>query len=138
MSQPWLRRILFSRRARRGWTLALWLLSAAVVALALMPWTVEMPSSGWDKADHVAAFAALAFVGLFAWRGHPAVHRRVLFGLLALGVAIELAQTLVPGRMADWRDVVADTAGVLMGLGVASWLSRRLDRRVQPRPDDAA
>lgn len=138
MSLPWLRRILFSRRARRGWTLALWLLSAIVVAFAVMPWSIEMPSSGWDKADHVAAFAALAFVGLFARRGHPAVHRRILSGLLALGVAIELAQTLVPGRVADWRDVVADAAGALIGLGCASWLSRRMDRRAQLRPDDAA
>jgi VanZ family protein len=138
MSQPWLRRILFSRRARRGWALALWLLVAIVVALALMPWSIEMPSSGWDKADHVAAFAALAFVGLFAWRDHPAVHRRVLFGLLALGVAIELAQMLVPGRMADWRDVIADTAGVMLGLSLATWLSSRMDRRAQQRPDDTA
>jgi VanZ family protein len=115
----------------------LWLLSAIVVAFALMPWSIDMPSSGWDKADHVAAFAVLAFTGLWAWRDHPTVHRRVLVSLLALGVAIELAQILVPGRMADWRDVVADTAGVLIGLGVASWLSRRLDRRRQPRPDDA-
>ena len=88
MSLPWLRRILFSRRARRGWTLALWLLSAIVVAFAVMPWSIDMPSSGWDKADHVAAFAALAFVGLFARRGHPAVHRRILSRLLALGVVI--------------------------------------------------
>lgn len=138
MSLPWLRRFLFSRRARRGWTIALWLVSAIVVALALMPWSVELPSSGWDKADHVAAFAALAFLGLFAWRGRQAVHRRIVLSLLALGVAIELAQTLVPGRMADWRDVIADSVGVLLGLVVASWLARRMDRRSHERPDDVA
>jgi VanZ family protein len=136
MSRPWLRRILFSRRARHGWTVALWFTSALVVAMALMPWSIELPSSGWDKADHVAAFAALAVCGLFAWRGHPAVHRRVVLGLLALGIAIEFAQALVPGRMADWRDVLADAAGVLLGLTLAGWTARRMDRRTQPRPDD--
>lgn len=115
--------------------MALWVVAGVVVALALTPWSVDLPSSGWDKGDHVAAFATLAVCGLFAWRGHPAVHRRVVMGLIALGIAIELAQMLVPGRMADWRDVFADAAGALLGLTLASWIARRMDRRMQARPD---
>lgn len=136
MSRTRLRRFLFSRRARLGWAAALWITAGAVITLALAPWSVDLPSSGWDKGDHVAAFATLAACGLFAWRGHPALHSRVVLGLLALGVAIELAQSLIPGRMADWRDVLADAAGVMLGLTLASWFARRMDRRVQARPDD--
>jgi VanZ family protein len=131
-----LRRALFSPAARRGWLVALAVLVVAVLVLALSPDDVPLPSSGWDKLDHAAAFAALATCGMFAFRGRHAVAIRTTLGLLALGGAIELAQTQVPGRSADWHDLAADAVGIALGLFAASVTVRHLERRATPRDND--
>jgi VanZ family protein len=128
-----LRRALFSPAARRVWAAALAVLVIAVLVLALSPGAGVLPTSGWDKLDHATAFAALATCGLFANRGQAAVELKVALGLLALGLSIEAIQTQVPGRSADWHDVVADAVGIALGLLLASLVARRLDRRMHPR-----
>jgi hypothetical protein len=40
-----------------------------VMALALMPSEVRMPSTGWDKSDHLLAFFVIALLG--GGRGLP-------------------------------------------------------------------
>jgi VanZ family protein len=127
-----LRRALFSRAARRVWALLLLVLTAFVLYMALSPHP-RVPTLGWDKANHVAAFAALAFTGLFALRARPRPVFWVSFGLLALGGAIELAQARVPGRASDGLDLLADACGIVLGLMPALALARRMDRRKKPR-----
>jgi len=93
---------------------------AAVLAVALWPLEVPVPlHTGWDKADHVAAFAALGLLGMAAW---PRERARVFAFLLAYGAAIELLQGLSGYRQADWRDFVADGLGVGLAwaVGVAT------------------
>jgi len=52
-------------------------------------------------------------------------------GLLSL--AVEAAQaTLVPGRVASWADVAANTAGAVLGALVGLWLRRRGPGRTAP------
>jgi VanZ family protein len=123
---------MFSRRARIGWAVALATLALVVGAKALVPHPTG-PTLGWDKANHAAAFAVLAFTGLFTFRSSARPLFWVSFLLMAFGVGIEIAQLYVPGRSADLADVVADAAGIVLGLAVADTLARRLERRRHPR-----
>ena len=69
-----------------------------------------------DKLEHGAAYAALAFL--------PAIHERQRFviaaalGAVALGVALEFGQLYSGWRDFEIGDMVADAAGVCVGLGI--------------------
>ncbi|MGE3245877.1 MAG: VanZ family protein [Beijerinckiaceae bacterium] len=86
-----------------------------ILACALAPLASRMPfASYWDKLDHAAAFAALAFLSALAF---PVLRARVIAPiLLAFGVAIEILQ-LIPSlnRSAEFGDLFADVAGIAIG-----------------------
>ena len=105
-----------------AWRACFWMCVVAVLVLSLMPPAPHMPSTGWDKANHLLAFAVLAWLGCSAW---------VLCGLLAFGVLIEGLQSLTPYRVAEWADLWADALGLALGWG--AWaVSVAARRRVQP------
>jgi VanZ family protein len=120
-------------RRPRFW-LGLWWLaifSGAVVSLVPPP-PMEVPA-GSDKLVHFFAYGTLAVcaVQLFATR---LALLRACVGLVALGIALELAQeALTDARMLDPRDAVANTLGVLVGALVVRTPLRdallRIDRR---------
>ena len=72
-----------------------------------------------DKVEHAVMYALLAFL--------PTIHERrsvvlaAAAGALALGVGLEFAQRLVGWRTFETGDMIADAAGVCLGLafGVA-------------------
>ncbi|AXE39731.1 VanZ family protein [Acidipropionibacterium virtanenii] len=71
-------------------------------------------------------------VGAVAWWWRRSVPRNVVVGLVAT-VFIETIQGLfLPHRVADPRDVVANTAGALIGSLVCWWTSAALRRRDTP------
>lgn len=99
--------------------LGLWLLAiAAVIVLSLLPpppLPMQVPRH-FDKLEHLLAYALLAAgaVLLFARRR---TQGWLAAGLLALGVALEFAQSLLTQtRVADPADVAANAAGVAIGL----------------------
>lgn len=106
-------------RRPRLW-LGIWFaMLAAVIVLSLVPppdMQVPLPDHA-DKAEHLLAYAALAFAGLQLF-GSRAALAWMAVGLVALGVGLELAQgTLVPAvRRMDWLDAVANTVGVMLGV----------------------
>lgn len=70
----------------------------------------------WDKALHFTAYFGLALMTTIAVRAD----RRALWwalGLVAMGGVLEIVQGLT-GRDADLFDELANTLGVLTGLGV--------------------
>ncbi|MFP8778190.1 VanZ family protein [Hydrogenophaga sp. RWCD_12] len=69
----------------------------------------------WDKAQHAAGFAALAFIGRVAY---PLRLRRLLIGLLFYGALIELAQSATGWRYGDANDWLADAVGIVIGVGL--------------------
>src|SRR5262249_34376643 len=80
----------FTLRPPRAVLLALfWTAAVTVGAFALMPITIHLPSTGWDKANHALAFAILAWLGVPCW---PQRRAQVLVALAAYGGAIEIAQ----------------------------------------------
>ena len=109
--------------ARRGWRAALGLALLAVAWLAFDPAPPPAADTGWDKANHVLAFAVLAWLASLAAWPHPRHRLAVAAGLLAYGVLIEAVQSQLPARSAEWADLAADAVGIACGLlAAAPWL----------------
>lgn len=105
------------------WRLSVWAAGLVCgVTYALLPGRLADRIGHAGSHEHALAFAALTAAGMAAaeWRRAGLV----AVGTLALGVAIEFAQTLVPGRGFEWQDIAADLAGVAAGwLAAAAWTS---------------
>lgn len=113
------------RWRRPGVTAWRWLLAIAMLAflvLSLIPPLPSMPSTGWDKSNHMLGFAVLAVLGHAAWPGRTWA---VFVGLLAYGGLIEVLQSFTPDRMAEWGDLLADGVGLLIGKAFALLFMRR-------------
>ncbi|WP_447772848.1 VanZ family protein [Variovorax boronicumulans] len=103
---------------------AFWVCVCAILALSLAPPSMPMPSTGWDKSNHVLAFATLAFLANKAWPGRI----WLLPSLLAYGALIEILQSFTPDRYAEWSDLWADGLGLLVGQVFArlmNWAAQR-------------
>ncbi|MEJ7930604.1 VanZ family protein [Ramlibacter sp. AN1015] len=109
-------------RGPSQWRLALFACCAAVLVLATMPIQGPVPTTGWDKSDHVLAFVVL---GLLGQRAYPCAVARCQLSLLCFGAGIELLQWMLPHRFAEWRDLMADGAGLVLALTITS-LGRRV------------
>jgi VanZ family protein len=80
-----------------------------------------------DKAAHLLAFTALAcsaHLGFHASRGDT--RTALLLGgiLLVYGGLIEVMQLFVPGRSAQWGDLLADGVGIALGISLAALMLR--------------
>jgi VanZ family protein len=112
------------------WLGRLALIAAVVVCLLPMPKS-PIPIEGSDKLEH-----ALGWLLITLWYAQLTADARALLaraaGFLALGAAIELAQSLTTWRSADPWDLLANAAGVaagvLLGLSPARGILARLDR----------
>lgn len=113
-------------RYRSWWIAGGVAMTVVVIALSLLP-AADLPSVPlWDKFEHAFAYFALA-----AWFGgivRPDRYLRLALVLVALGIAIEIAQGVMGlGRSADPRDVLANATGIALGLvvallGVSGWM----------------
>ncbi|MBL8303097.1 MAG: VanZ family protein [Ideonella sp.] len=88
-----------------------------VCLIAFNPHTRHLPTTGWDKLNHLLAFTSL---GLAAWWAYPGARWSAFVALLGFGVLIELVQTQIPGHSAEAADLLAD----LLGLGTAALVAR--------------
>jgi VanZ family protein len=70
-----------------------------------------------DKWLHGLTFLFLSiwFAGLFA----RSTYWRIALGLTLFGFLVEGCQILISSRTADWLDIAANTAGIIVGLAVA-------------------
>jgi hypothetical protein len=75
----------------------------------------------YDKIQHFASYAVLAF--LPAIHERPRVVKAVVFGLIGLGVLLEVGQ-LLESRDFEIRDMAANTIGVFVGIA-AGWPVRK-------------
>ena len=111
---------------RRLWLVLSVGLVAIVVAGSLSPGGGTMPVG--DKMQHALAYFALAawFAGLTPRRNYP----WVAAALLLFGLCMELLQhTLTAHRVADARDMAANSIGIAAGIvaayvGLGAWAQR--------------
>lgn len=99
------------------WQALGWSGVATIAALSLRPHPPQLPGLfGWDKVQHVLAYAALM------WWFHQAFPGRVrsVLGLLALGVALEFLQAQTSHRTFDYADMVANALGIVLGLALTT------------------
>lgn len=111
------------------WRLAFTLCLLAVLVLALLPDPDPRLSTGWDKGNHLLAFAALAFLGCASLPGRWLT---VALALLGYGALIEVAQGLTGYRYAEWADLLADSLGIALGLAIHAALCHVGRRIFQP------
>lgn len=121
--------MMFPRQHMKVWRVAFHACAIAVLLLATMPVQETMPTTGWDKTNHLAAFLVL---GLLGQRAYPATQVACQFGLLGFGAGIELLQSALPHRDAAWLDLLADAAGLVLALGLSFLWFSTLGRRTQP------
>jgi VanZ family protein len=119
-------RLIASPLARRAWRVLLVLLLLAVGYLAIAPAPPDGVDLGWDKANHLLAFSALTVAACFGFPGTPRRVAGIAAAQLAFGALIELVQASIPGRDAEWSDLLADSVGIAVGCLVASWTLRSL------------
>lgn len=122
-------------------TLKTWIL--VVAYLALIFGVSSIPQGQFtrayfkvsDKLAHLAEYAGFGLLLTVAFRNSfRRVRRWVLMVIVvligaAVGALDETYQTMVPGRERELLDWVADVAGVLIGVGVASGLNTWLTWR---------
>lgn len=89
-----------------------WTTAVVVGVFALVPATVHLPTTGWDKSNHALAFATLAVLGVMCW---PQRRLQVLAALAAYGGAIEIAQLFTETRSGEWLDWFTDLVGLAVG-----------------------
>lgn len=105
---------------RRPWLWSgLWCAAiTAVVVLSLSPPPPMPPVDGGDKFGHFIAYFALAAGAVQLYARWPSLLGAGI-GLVLMGVGLEYAQgALTETRMADPYDALANTLGVIAGLGV--------------------
>ena len=129
-------------RYARRWKIAGIILLTMVLVAALVPsdwfWSPGHSSGFYvsDKWLHGITFTVLAlwFSGQYARH----YYWRLITGLVAFGLLIELTQRMVAYRTADWMDLFADLLGIAIGMAIAlagmggwclrfeEWLQNRL------------
>ena len=124
MPKPTLNRLLHEARWRPHWQLLLLAFAGISAYFAFGPPDPQLALRVSDKVNHVAAFAAM---GAAAALAQPATWRHTgiaAVGLLVYGGFIELVQSLLPTRVADAADLLADGLGAAIGLLLAAALRR--------------
>jgi VanZ family protein len=95
---------------------------AAAVAPVVWLWPDRVRLVAWfgaiDKWMHGITFAVLAL--WFSGQYRRDSYWRIAVGLIAFGLLIELCQRMVSYRSSEWFDVAANTAGIIVGLAIAT------------------
>ncbi len=92
-------------------------------------------STGWDKLNHVLAFAVLAF---WLWRTSWVRNTLAQSGvLIAYGLFVEGVQGVLGYREMAWNDVVADACGLAAFHGLKVICLQRLLREPTPAASPA-
>ena len=118
---------MFLDRLPRPLRLVLYAVATIILlAMCLVP-QQDLPSAHMgDKIEHSIAWFVLTMTGLLLSHHRP---RAIAAFALGVGVAVELLQaTMGFGRHGDWRDLVADSLGVVVALALYAVI-QRLRRR---------
>lgn len=115
---------------RKSWLALGGLWVVTVFYLSLMPYEPEPAFyfDGVDKLEH-----ALAYAALMLWFSQIYTTRRgrirLLLLLVAMGIGIEVLQRMGGYRQFEYADILANSAGVLIGWGLAhTGMGRMLER----------
>jgi VanZ family protein len=86
----------------------------AVIVLSVIPAATLPDIAVSDKAEHMAAYTALALAGGIAFRGRWPLWMLAV-GLVFLGLSLEFVQAFIPSRTASGYDMLANLIGIAAG-----------------------
>jgi VanZ family protein len=110
----------------RLWQIALIVSMIIILLLSTAHIDGPTPMTGWDKLNHLIAFMELIVLARLGW---PAQSRLGAgLAVLAFGLFVELVQAPLAHRSFSLLDIMADGAGVLVGL----WVVQRIALLLQP------
>ncbi len=117
--------------------LAALLISFIVALLSLINSNaIKTPSIGVsDKFLHGLAYTGLMWSWLFVFRNKKTTQVKLFLflGLLIFGIILEFLQgELTATRTADWKDALANTTGLLLGLISFSFLYKLFFKPINP------
>ena len=97
--------------AYRLWASVGWLMLLTVIVLSLVRIESPIDIDHGDKYQHLLAYGCLMY-----WWGmvQPGKRTHWMIALPLLGLALELAQTLVKFRFMEWNDALANLTGVFL------------------------
>ena len=124
-------------RWRRLWLLCGWVMIGLVILFSLIPAPPILDVSQGDKLLHLGGYALLMAWFAQVYR-RPGSRMCVALGLTAFGITLEVLQGMTGWRSFESSDMVANTAGVLLGWLLAPPRGPELYRRVADRDRLAA
>ena len=130
-------RVAIPRRGKRRSRRRIQVRRSAVAAFALLGLVLfltlfpEPPSEGskaggcfwcghYALADAILNLLLFLPIGFLLGLRHKGSHVRTWAGLTALAVLIEVAQLFIPGRFATLSDILMNSAGAAIGIGLAN------------------
>jgi len=116
---------------KQYWASVSWAIVLAVLMLLPQDSFPESKLLSYDKAAHLGVFAILSFLVLWGKRkkeGNVPLKNKYRFISLTIcvvyGLVLESLQSVVPGRMTDIYDLLANTIGAIVGVVVFSTFIR--------------
>ncbi|HEX2594852.1 MAG TPA: VanZ family protein [Luteimonas sp.] len=106
----------------------------ATIVVSLLPvFLLPVVPPGGDKFEHLGGYALLAAAAVQLFAARHALWRSAI-GLVALGIALEIAQgAFTATRQMDVFDALANTGGVVLGMATVLTPLRDLLLRLQRR-----
>ena len=108
-------------RHGKRWRLAGFVLMLGVLVGTIMPtlwlWPLPRKILRADEWLHLLTFVFLSV--WFAGQYSRSSYWRLVVGLTAFGVLIELIQRMISYRSAEWMDLAADVGGIGIGIVIA-------------------
>lgn len=99
--------------------------------MSLIPSTQGLPSTGWDKTNHLLGYGLLGMLARAGWPRSAAW--RPIVALIAWGALVEVLQGQTGYRQAEWGDALANGLGAALGVALAGALAARRRQAERPR-----
>jgi VanZ family protein len=101
--------------AQRAWPLAGWILFVLLVSLLPMPFKRFLETHGrFHNSAHFLAFLVTVLLGCFN-KGSNAWVAAACAGTIVMAFVIEGAQTAIYHNLFEWKDVLVDSLGAVVG-----------------------
>lgn len=117
------------KRAFFYWAPAI-VFACLVLVLSLMP-NSGGPDYGWDKMNHLMAYAVLSFLFTRAMSAGTTVSLKTAAAAVAVvflfGIVVEFLQSMTETRRAEGLDAVANGLGATLGAIVLSLIKNRTE-----------
>lgn len=75
---------------------------------------IVLPPGQWDKLGHFSAYGLFAVLGFFIVKTRKS-YQWLCLGIIVFGGLLEVVQYYIPGRVASFYDLGANSIGVVLG-----------------------